>query len=231
MTAVELRTILLDQDDATTTRLARLLNADESRRAAAFHFERDRRRWITARAALRLLLGHQTATPANEVPLTRDENGKPILPGHPVHFNLSHADDHALIAIVPACPVGVDLERIERGAELTHCLETFCSISEKHRINNLTETTEKHLALIRTWCAKESFLKALGTGLAVPPEQLTVNWEEGDSARIQLPQSRESAWEVHFPDGLSGFCAAVALQVGTVCPPTTPFDLREQSVA
>jgi len=228
MTWVELRVVLLDQDAATTARLTRLLDQEESRRAAAFHFERDRARWITGRAALRLLLGHHLAMPAEEVPIARDDNGKPFLRGHPVHFNLSHADDLALIAITLASPVGVDLERFERGAELTQCLDTFCSISEKHHINSLPEITDKHRALIRTWCAKEAFLKALGTGLAVPPERLTVAWQSGGSARIHRSQIREPAWEIHFPEGLSGFCAAVALPLGVACPAIFTFEVCDQ---
>jgi len=223
MTGVELRAVFLDQDAVTTAILARLLDTGETRRAAAFHFAQDRTRWIVARAALRILLGRQTSTPAAQVPILYGENGKPFLSGHPVHFNLSHSDGQALIVFSTTGPVGVDLERHSRGAELTECMDAFLHPAETHRLEATHNLAARPRALIRTWCAKEAYLKALGPGLALPPQQLIVEWKSDRLARLHPPNTPTLL--IHFPDPPADYCAAVALPSGLTCPAVDQLDI------
>jgi len=69
------------------------LSPEERARAAAFRFEEHARRFRDSHAALRLIL---------------EQFGKPFITGStPVHFNLSHADDVALVAVSCDVEVGV----------------------------------------------------------------------------------------------------------------------------
>src|SRR6267378_1275488 len=64
----------------------RMLSEDERERAAKFHFERDRRRFVTGRSILRQKLArHLDAAPA-ELVFAYGLHGKPTLPGSDISF-------------------------------------------------------------------------------------------------------------------------------------------------
>jgi 4'-phosphopantetheinyl transferase len=165
---------LIRPDGISPEEVDRCLTADEKSRAARFHFPRDASHWSRCRAALRRILGEQTGLPPCEVPLIYSDFGKPLLPPpwDSVHFNLSHCDDLALVAVSRAGPVGVDLERLSRASDLLECELTFCHPEE---IRSLPDDKAARAAgLLRIWTAKEALLKALGTGLYHPPELVRI---------------------------------------------------------
>jgi 4'-phosphopantetheinyl transferase len=86
----------------------------ERERAAAMHRGAARRRWVAARWALReILAGYLGRDPAG-IELRFGERGKPTLAeaDRPLHFNLSHSGERALIAISEEREVGVDVQLI-----------------------------------------------------------------------------------------------------------------------
>ena len=160
---------------------AACLTDDEKSRAARFRFPKDATHWTACRAALRQILGREIELPAHDVPLVFSEFGKPTLaaPFDSLHFNLSHCPDLALVAVGIDGPVGVDLEALERASQLPECENSFC-----HPEEILTLPTEINLrasALLRIWTAKEAVLKALGTGLSHPPEQVRITFGPSDA--------------------------------------------------
>src|SRR5438477_5745599 len=84
------------------TRLHALLSEDERARAARFKFERDRCRFIAARAALRILLGRYLHVPGEEISFEYGPKGKPYLRStenpERLQFKVSHSADLALVA-------------------------------------------------------------------------------------------------------------------------------------
>jgi 4'-phosphopantetheinyl transferase len=202
-----------------------LLRPDEISRAAAFHFERDRTRWIVARAGLRTLLARHASQSPQSLVFKRQAGGKPYLADSPLHFNISHSGNLALVVISNNGPVGVDLEPFDRGIELETCMQGFCSRFEHSRLDAIRSPGMKCQELIRTWCAKEAFLKALGTGLATPPQDLTVQWNNDGTAGMD----GKSGFQIHFPAGLShlGYCASVALPSSMTCPDVAWLDLEK----
>lgn len=150
----------------------------ELRRADAFRFPMDRSRWIACRAALRRVLAPLCEVAPKEVPLLVSPNGKPLLapPFDSIHFNLSHSDDLGLIA-VDSVPVGIDVEPISRAQSLLDCAASFCHPDE---IAGLADHPKAQaLQLLSIWTAKEAVLKALGTGLLQPPEQVFIDHAHG----------------------------------------------------
>src|ERR1700691_1545671 len=79
----------LDRSDEAVLELARLLTGDERERAARFHFDRDRSRYIVGRGSLRVLLGSYLGLEPDQVQLAYGHNGKPQLRGAGPSFNLS----------------------------------------------------------------------------------------------------------------------------------------------
>src|SRR5947209_19745515 len=83
----------LDPPTAGAEALAATLSSDERDRAARFHFDRDRRRFVHARGALRsVLAAYVNATPS-ELSFAYGAHGKPALGGNyagRLSFNVSH---------------------------------------------------------------------------------------------------------------------------------------------
>jgi len=92
--------------------LRHLLSDEEHRRADAFAFDRDARRFVVSHSVLRTLLGRFTGIPACELKFRVEPGGKPVLEAgmsQPVHFSLSRSEELVLIGFAPR-PLGVDIE-------------------------------------------------------------------------------------------------------------------------
>ncbi len=191
------------------------LTDKEKSRAARFHFPQDAVHWAACRAALRGILGREIALAPREVPLVFSEFGKPLLapPFDGLHFNLSHCPGLALVALSLDGPVGVDLESLGRAPDLLECETTFCHPEE---IRALPAGNEGRAAqLLRIWTAKEAVLKALGTGLSHPPEEVRIFWGPTDAAAESdhdLPGIENQLIRRLENPALEGYCAAVSSQ-------------------
>lgn len=120
---------------------------------------------VAAQAAL----AHLLCTYANcaQAPrIERGAHGKPFAPALPdLHFNLSHAGPHVLIAFACAQALGVDLERSGRRVSCDGIAQRFFSSGEAAAICALPPAI-KVPAFLHLWTHKEAVLKAFGQGLA-----------------------------------------------------------------
>ncbi|MCU0797406.1 MAG: 4'-phosphopantetheinyl transferase superfamily protein [Akkermansiaceae bacterium] len=145
---------------------------DERARAARLVFQEDRERWLKYRAALRRILGARLGVEPRELPLSLGEHGKPYVPGGGIDFNLSHSDRLAVVIVSCTGVVGVDIEPVSRGNSLLGCEAHFCHPRE---IEELSIDPQKRAdELIHLWTAKEAGLKAMGTGMSQPPQEIRV---------------------------------------------------------
>ncbi|MGH2508833.1 MAG: 4'-phosphopantetheinyl transferase family protein, partial [Ktedonobacteraceae bacterium] len=98
-----------------------VLVEEEIARANTFHFEKDRRHWTVAHAALRIMLGQYLQSDPRSLRFITNEYGKPSiaypLAGNRLHFNLSHSGNLALYAFTYDRHVGVDVEYMRAGIE------------------------------------------------------------------------------------------------------------------
>lgn len=161
-----------DDDDA-------ILSNEECARAQRFVFEADSTRWRSYRAALRRILASSLGIPPQELPLIEGPGGKPMLaaPHSHLEFNLTHTDSLAAVIVSQHGPVGIDLEPWSRAESLIECAEVFCHPEELNALPR--DIRQRASRLLEIWTAKEAILKALGTGLSYPPEQLRIEAERG----------------------------------------------------
>jgi len=156
------------------------LSDDERNRSTRFRFERDRRRFVVARGALRELLGRYLDTDPGQIRFIYNAFGKPEL--HPdfggrggLTFNLAHSGDLALIAIARDAWVGVDVECIEGREESSYAevAESFFSATEVDALSRVPS----HLydqAFFTCWTMKEAYVKGRGEGLTIPLRSFSV---------------------------------------------------------
>ena len=125
---------------------------DEAERARAVRFvrPRDRRRFIICRGALRLVLGQLVGGPPAAITFRFGRGGKPELagprpPGNVplLHFNVSHSDDLALIAVSLDGEVGVDVERLRMISEAARIVESYFTAAEQAQFAALDEPAQR----------------------------------------------------------------------------------------
>jgi 4'-phosphopantetheinyl transferase len=131
------------------------LPAEERERAASMSRAEARGRWVSARWALRGVLGRYLEREPAAIELRFGERGKPLLAESDASlcFNLSHSGELALIAISEQREVGVDVQLI--GA--------------------------RPAPFYTEWTRREAIAKCHGTGLWAPLPDDTVSVVELDA--------------------------------------------------
>lgn len=210
--------VVLFRLDETLPDAIELLDRDERERADRFVFERDRRRFITAHAWLRIVLGRCLDRPPDSLRFTAGPHGKPRLidAGVDLRFNLSHAAERALLGVTYGQEVGVDIER-ERAIEVNDLARRFFAPSEWQVLQAL-DASEQIPAFFRCWTRKEAFIKALGDGLTCPLDGFEVSLAEDDSPQLlRSCTARPDAllhWRIVSLSVEPGYAAAIAAGAG-----------------
>ena len=124
--------------------------------------ERQRRQTIGAELLLIRALRDCGAKPELPLPLMKDENGKPYLPGGSLFFSLSHAGDYAACAISDY-PVGLDIQTLSTFRE--PILRSGFTPDEQCYV---LSAANKEAAFTEVWTRKESYMKMSGLGLRLP---------------------------------------------------------------
>ena len=88
--------------------------------------------------------------------------GKPRLAESRYHFSLSHSGRYAACALCEG-PVGLDIQ-VQRPAD-ERFLQRFFSSDEQHFVRT---SMDSQAAFCEVWTRKESYLKAIGTGIRGP---------------------------------------------------------------
>ena len=186
------------------------LGADERARAARFAFERDRRRYVAARCALRECLSERTGVPPGDLQIESGVFEKPVLPNPPGwFFNLSRRADWALLGISRTGEIGVDFELLHALDKVDALAQAHFSDPEFDAFRGLAPDS-KDKVFLRVWTRKEACLKAVGTGLRIEPRGLEVGLgEEVVRLSIALPAGAASV-EVRSVDSGTDSVAAIA---------------------
>jgi len=168
-------------------------------------------------AAAHALLGRLLATYAgldHPPVIARTGRGKPYAPALAViDFNLSHARDHALIAIARGQPLGVDLERVDRKLDAHDLARRFFSKREADALDALPEA-QRATAFLRLWTCKEAVLKALGAGISFGLDRVAFELDATGSptaiAEIAPEAGDAAGWRVALLEPTPGFLGALA---------------------
>ncbi len=197
-------------------RLRGVLSAEECERADRFRSERHRRRFIVAHAALRLVLGQYLDSDPRHLVFQAGPYGKPHL-AHPasdpqLYFNLSHSADLGLVLLARERQVGVDVERIRPVQSLRRLTIRYFAPQEQRAILAAPPGEQVRL-FFHCWTQKEAVLKAIGTGLIFPLDQVCLALEAGGSSRlvsIRGDRAEAQRWWLASFEPAGGYLAAAA---------------------
>lgn len=200
--------------------LEALLEEDERARAERFRFPRDRRRYIVAHGALRLILSRYCGRPPQAIRFQHNPYGKPLLApdlqndSGLLHFNLSHSDELALIGLTLGGQIGVDIERVRPELADGRLAERFFSPREVATLRSLP-AGEQPQAFFRCWTCKEAFVKARGLGLSLPLDRFDVSVvPDAPAALLSVAGAPAEAtrWSLRTLTPAPGYIAAIAVE-------------------
>jgi len=193
-----------------------LLSEDERRRADRLAFDRDRRRFIEARASLRRLLGARLRVRPESVEFSYGPHGKPDIARPlsipPLHFNHSRYEDLALYAFSNAHAVGIDVEGVRPIRDADDIVNAFFSRRERAQYFSL-HAFDRVAGFFNAWTRKEAFLKAHGGGLALPLDAFDVTLAPLDPPlilRVDAEDAGGPPWSLASWSPAPGCVAAIA---------------------
>ena len=192
------------------------LPEEEARQASNYRFAKDLREFVVRRAVLRQLLAGYSGRRAAELLFDFRAGGKPALRNmEDLHFTMSHASDLAVLAIARN-PVGIDLEHVQKDlfgqTPFGQALIEQCLSDREQCYVRALPAGERNRALYRCWTRKEAVLKAVGTGLLYPPQQLSVIGETKRTCGVSLFNRN---WLIRQVAAPRGYVAALAMEEPT----------------
>jgi 4'-phosphopantetheinyl transferase len=128
-----------------------------------------------ARAATRVVLGDALDADPAAIEISRrcehcdhPTHGRPTVTGRDdISFSLSHSGSLAVIALTnDGATVGVDVETLRPRRRLPALAARIMNDDEYAAWTALDDESDRLRAFLRTWTAKEAYLKALGIGIA-----------------------------------------------------------------
>lgn len=192
MHTLELDTSIVDvwRFDLLDARLLRaadsVLDALERRRASRFVFDRHRRQFMAAHAAVRLVLSSYVGVAADAIVLSVHSDGKPRLEGGGLEFNLSHSGDVAYMAVTADTALGIDVELETAARDIPALAATVFSRDEQDELARGGPAREQEM-FFRGWTRKEAYVKAIGTGIRSRLSMIRVGLSEHDCVVEPVP--------------------------------------------
>ncbi|MFC4304294.1 4'-phosphopantetheinyl transferase family protein [Cohnella boryungensis] len=183
--------------------------ADEAKRARIRKFRRreDAQRLLVADLMVRDLAKRRLRIRNREIRFSRNACGKPFVQNSPrFRYNVSHSGDW-VVCVCDEEEVGIDVELV-RPIDVKLAERFFHPTEYKQIIEK--EGRERWEAFFKLWTLKESYVKAIGTGLRQPLSAFSFE------LRDDRPEFRSDMLPRHFhfklydwaPDYKLAVCAA-----------------------
>jgi 4'-phosphopantetheinyl transferase len=160
------------------------MSVGESARLERFRFDRDREAFLASRVLLRQALADATGQLPASFRFSTDAHGiKPRLVApadvQALHFSLTHTDGLVACALTWVGEVGIDAELWTRPTRVEALTPRVLSAREAAELEALAPDARQR-RFLEYWTIKEAWLKAMGTGLRVPPTSVDVHTLEQD---------------------------------------------------
>lgn len=185
--------------DFTETRWSRYLSEERRTEAKKRKNEKDRQLFLAAEVLLNRSLECMGADIALPAAYGRNSYGKPyLLQNQEIKVNWSHSGAYVICAAADR-EVGIDLQFMEK--EPKEALVRRILQPEERMIYENTPKEQRTVLFYRYWTAKESFLKAVGTGFHMPLETFYIRMEDTAPEIVQRESgSRYECRLLNFKD-------------------------------
>uniref|UniRef100_A0A3Q4B9L6 L-aminoadipate-semialdehyde dehydrogenase-phosphopantetheinyl transferase n=1 Tax=Mola mola TaxID=94237 RepID=A0A3Q4B9L6_MOLML len=220
---------------------ARCIQREEKDRIGQFVFAKDAKSAMAGRLLLRRFVCERMGVPWSEIRLERSPRGKPYLavssdsvPEPPAwSFNLSHHGDYAVLAAEQGLQVGVDVMKTTMPGsssvqEFFRIMSRQFTVHEWSTIQSAGSEDQQLAAFYRHWALKESFIKAIGTGLGFNLQRVEFHLSSElvtpgrvlHQTKMLLDEEEEEDWT--FEESLLDADHHVAVALGPSLRPSLP---------
>lgn len=153
-------------DKETYKKYYEMLSSDRKKKVDAYRFDKDKKLSILVEYLLRIaLIEKKLISDDYKLAYNYNKYGKPYLSDfQDVYFSYSHSGEYA-ICVVSDALVGCDIELI-KDVDFG-IAKRFFTKNEYESIEKLSNIEEKRDLFYRYWTIKESYIKAIGLGLAM----------------------------------------------------------------
>jgi 4'-phosphopantetheinyl transferase len=168
--------IRTDLPDEVLAGLEALLDEAERQRASALLAASHRRRYVAAHGAVRIIIGCHLGAPPDQLRWRRGPQGKPELAGTwtGVQVSLSHSGELTALALTSRRRVGVDVQRLPAGVDVTRMSARFYPPAEARFVMAASGAAGQVSRFTRLWARKEACVKVTGgrliPGLRLPAQ-------------------------------------------------------------
>lgn len=201
------------------------LDASDLERAAMFRQPTSRNQHVIGKGMARRLLGNHQVKP-HAIRFDAEVHGKPFVvePEQAKRpFNVAHTDGLVMCGIGNDSHrwLGVDVERIGRRTDPA-LAQRYFSQPEIRYLNGLEGDQRRREAFLRIWTLKESFIKAIGTGLQTPLADFAFQDIESTLPTIRMLNPKlesDLRWTFFAIEPRPGFVGAIAVATTDRDPP------------
>ena len=166
-----------------------LLDPEERRTCSRFRHAADRQQYLAAHALLRVALSRYADVAPQEWRFRPGAAGKPEVAGPaaspPLRFSLSHTRGLAACIVALEMDVGVDVEAMGSGADVSEAAEQFLAPAERAACDALPLAARRE-RLYEYWTLKEAYAKGCGQGLSLPLREITFEIDASRRIRVAL---------------------------------------------
>jgi len=166
-------------DESEWCRAVALVQSEEKQRIEKFHYQQDQKASLIGRLMLRGLAIKTKGVANRDLVLGRTDRGRPIVEGGcgEIEYNVSHAGEWVVLAAGPLEHLGVDVmptvdRRVNRLADFFRLMKRQFTDKEWGVIEGAGTEEQQLMTFFRNWTLKESFVKAIGTGLNIDLQEL-----------------------------------------------------------
>jgi 4'-phosphopantetheinyl transferase len=204
---VEVYAIEIDQqlDTALFNALLSYVTPEKKERIKRFYHYADALRSLLGDLLIRHLICQKLNLNNQQLQFYQTEYGKPFLRNdRNFHYNISHSGDWVVCAWATAA-VGIDIEQV--ALVDPSLAQRILTPAEYQIFSNINCSEQRHY-FYSLWTLKESFVKAVGKGLSIPPDSFAIQKEQEEFLTV-YPEPDSCRYFLKQYDWGESYCLAV----------------------
>jgi len=185
--------------DLEVAALVSLLSDEETERRSSFLYAQDRTLYAAAHGLLRLSLSALDGRGPKLHRFSCGPNGRPELcegdPRLDLRFNISHTPGLVAVVTTTGLACGVDVEDLTRLDRVADRLARSVLTPDERAVFEGFEPTARPACFAVLWTLKEAWLKAVGRGLTIEPNEVAVTFAQDRSPMLSGPDG--DRWQLY----------------------------------
>lgn len=176
--------------------LTEIISADRIKKAIKYKSEKDRKLSILSSLLLDKAL-RKYGLCEKDMQYSTNDYGKPyFINAKELHFSISHSGDYAMV-VMSDKEIGCDIQQIK---------DVNLRIADRFFAADECEYVKSTEDFFRIWALKESFIKAVGKGLAIPLNSFSIQGLETDKPYCEY---EGKIYRFKEFDNINEYCIAV----------------------